>query len=123
MQEMITKFMDFCQKRIKQDYVRDEVVVNSWDIILESFANIRASTKTVKEKATLIKALDQAIEQKEIESVTETFIKREVTFGTDWPRVISARKKSLRCISSVIYKALELQVYKSDKMTKGKNDR
>lgn len=64
MQEMITKFMEFCSERIRREFKYDKVVVNSWDIILESFANIRASSKTVKEKATLIKALDQAIEEK-----------------------------------------------------------
>lgn len=41
-------------------------------------------------------------------------IKREVTFGNDWPRLIAARHDGLRAISAVLYDVMADQLFDNE---------
>lgn len=63
--------------------------------------------------------LDTCIRGGTITTHTKAFCKKEITLGTDWPRVITAREEGLRVLSAVIYHAIEKTVYADDSFIKG----
>lgn len=58
----------------------------------------------------------------DVYNYTEGNIKKEITFGNSWPRLIGARRNDLRNISAVVQHYVQNQMYEDVNMIKHMSD-
>jgi hypothetical protein len=110
-QQMIREFTEFVVHDIKTSFTKAVGYPKPWskDCFNEAVQLINERGLTAKVRDAYINELEELMNARGrvIRTNTDAFIKREVVFGSTWPRLIAARQNALRNLSAVPYKYVE----------------
>jgi len=102
---MLSEFTQWASKWVRQNYKPVKYLSpNDSEIFINAFNRINKSDLTHGQKEKMRRAL-RVIEDTAtpVTSYTNGHVKKEITFGSDWPRLIAAREDGLRALSAVLY--------------------
>jgi len=119
----VREFVKWSIQRIWDLYKPDTTAGEPGIDIIGKCHDIIAGYTDARKRVKLFKSFDALMDTERIVTTeSQLHVKRELTFGKDWPRAIIAREAGLRVLSAAAYDYVQLQVYKDKHMIKGMND-